>query len=389
MMNDKAMKNSQTGLAMLTVTLLLLVSATSFTFFSVKSRMMEAKISSNDYRYRETFVNAEAGLEHAISFLSSSGWQNSVPGLAKTTVAGKFVYSLAKANVYDVTITDECAGCGLVTVASTGKGDSGTLERTISKIAVFPPQLTPIRSPLITAGGTNMTGAIHLLPKDPTRPTDIAADNAMDSGGKNINVNGNIDTDGGSIQSNNSSLRGDNLAKFIGVRETDWESFANDPSKVIRIQGCSGLNAAATASTADIDSKKWKTVWVHTDECLTSDITGALGSNAKPVKIVFQDVNVLDRDASGNPIAGTMPDVYGLLYAFNTSATNPARKYARFKFLTTGNFNGSLIFDYKYTFSYQASLKVIYRQDLLDKVQETFTDGSAAYWLPGGWNDLS
>ncbi|MCE2572776.1 hypothetical protein [Motilimonas eburnea] len=387
MMKSVKMKKQQAGLAMLTVTMLLLISATSFTFYSVKSRVMEAKISSNDFRYRETFVNAEAGLEHAISFLSTSGWQDSVPGLAPDVVDGKNVYKLAKADVYNVAITDECAGCGLVTVASTGKGDSGTLERTISKIAVFAPAIEDIRSPLITAGGTTMTGAVHVLSKDPTLIDAKKAEHAINSGGVDVTNDGSLDTDGSPVKTNNAALRGDNLAKYLGVKETEWQDFANDTSKVIKISGCADLASAAAQSTQGNDPAAWKTVWVVGD-CLVN--LGSLGTASKPVSIVVQDGHVMNRDAAGNIIAGNIGNFYGLLYAFNTSATNTSRKYARLKFNVVGQFYGSLVFDYKYTFSYNSSLKVIYREDLLDMVKKKFDENLAqAYWLPGGWNDLS
>ncbi|MCE2594691.1 pilus assembly PilX N-terminal domain-containing protein [Motilimonas cestriensis] len=376
MMKLKHRQNKQAGLAMLTVTLLLLISATSFTFFSVKSRLMEAKISSNDYRYRETFVNAEAGLEHAMSFLSSKDWQLSTPGLAgAANASGKTVYSLSKANTYDVEIIDECAGCGLVTVNSTGKGDSGLLTRQISRVAIFPPPLEGIKSPVVAAGSSMLTGSINIHAA-PTTPIGLTAgDSAISAGGTQVVVDGSLQLNGKPIETHQTKLRGDNLIRYLGEPELDWQAYSNDSSKVIKITGCTNLATAVTQATLASNAEDWKTVWVEGD-CVAA---GSIGSETKPVRLVVQDGNV----------TGTLGSFYGLFYAFNTDATNPSRKRARFLFDINTNIHGAIIVDYKYTFSFNSSLTVTYRKDLLDRILDPLEGKNKAYWVPGGWNDFS
>ncbi|MDO6526669.1 pilus assembly PilX N-terminal domain-containing protein [Motilimonas sp. 1_MG-2023] len=368
MMKLKHRQNKQAGLAMLTVTLLLLISATSFTFFSVKSRLMEAKISSNDYRYRETFVNAEAGLEHAISFLSSKGWKTSTPGLAGTlNASGNNVYNLSKVDVYDVEIIEECADCGLVTVNSTGKGDSGLLTRTISRIAVYPPERRAIVSPLIAAGASSLYGSVNI---NAALPGKEAAPSAVQVGGADFGTDGSLNTNLKDVVKN-PALRGDNLYAYLGVPETDWKELRDNSEITVHITGCTNLPQAIS------DAGSTKIIWV-TGECNVPTGFGTIGTESNPIMLVVQDGNV-----NGNF------SLNGLLYAFNSDSTNPSRKLARFGAEVTGNIYGAFIVDYKYAFRYTASLVVNYRRDLLDGLPDPGELlGKKAYWVPGGWSDI-
>lgn len=60
----------QTGMATLLVTMLLMLSATAFTFYTAKNKLFEIKASANDYSHKEAYANAELGLDYAGTWLA-------------------------------------------------------------------------------------------------------------------------------------------------------------------------------------------------------------------------------------------------------------------------------------------------------------------------------
>lgn len=62
----------QRGVSTLVVAIILLVAATFLTFFAAKIGMQEQRMSGNDYRHKEAFATAEAGLDRAKAFLAAN-----------------------------------------------------------------------------------------------------------------------------------------------------------------------------------------------------------------------------------------------------------------------------------------------------------------------------
>lgn len=62
----------QRGVSTLVVAIVLLIAATFLTFFAAKVGMQEQRMSGNDYRHKEAFSTAEAGLDRAKAFLAAN-----------------------------------------------------------------------------------------------------------------------------------------------------------------------------------------------------------------------------------------------------------------------------------------------------------------------------
>lgn len=62
----------QRGVSTLVVAIVLLIAATFLTFFAAKVGIQEQRMSANDYRHKEAFSTAEAGLDRAKAFLAAN-----------------------------------------------------------------------------------------------------------------------------------------------------------------------------------------------------------------------------------------------------------------------------------------------------------------------------
>lgn len=70
--NIPAAGHHQRGVSTLVVAIVLLIAATFLTFFAAKVGVQEQRMSGNDYRHKEAFSTAEAGLERAKAFLAAN-----------------------------------------------------------------------------------------------------------------------------------------------------------------------------------------------------------------------------------------------------------------------------------------------------------------------------
>lgn len=67
-----AAKARQRGVSTLVVAIVLLIAATFLTFFAAKVGIQEQRMSGNEYRHKEAFATAEAGLDRAKAFLAAN-----------------------------------------------------------------------------------------------------------------------------------------------------------------------------------------------------------------------------------------------------------------------------------------------------------------------------
>lgn len=83
MSNIHITSKNQSGAATLLVAIILLIGITLIALFATRIGILDQKISGNEYRHKEAFANAEAGLEQAASYLranptlhdsATSGW---------------------------------------------------------------------------------------------------------------------------------------------------------------------------------------------------------------------------------------------------------------------------------------------------------------------------
>ena len=77
----------QRGVSTLVVAIVLLIAATFLTFFAAKVGMQEQRMSGNDYRHKEAFSTAEAGLDRAKAFLAANRMNFTTWGWTACTAA--------------------------------------------------------------------------------------------------------------------------------------------------------------------------------------------------------------------------------------------------------------------------------------------------------------
>ncbi|MFZ5490951.1 MAG: pilus assembly PilX family protein [Pseudomonadota bacterium] len=121
----------QRGVSTLVVAIVLLIAATFLTFFAAKIGMQEQRMSGNDYRHKEAFNLAEAGLDRAKAFLAANrmdfttwGWA-ACAGTETTPPCGDGTSNLFGAAWSWINVFSESGGAalaGLSWPASTADG---------------------------------------------------------------------------------------------------------------------------------------------------------------------------------------------------------------------------------------------------------------------------
>ena len=380
MISSYSLSKRQSGLAMLTVTLLLLISATSFTFFSVKSRLMEVKSVANDTRYREALTNAEAGLDHAITLISSAiSWQllDTVKIKANTPVAGTY---RIEQNIGDYYIDVTDMGNDVFRIVSHGKGKDGNIHSVSRLLKVEKGGIIPEAS-LVAAGTPFMHGSA--FPN-----TNGAGGKSVMAGGKKYFKAGSFSAGTGTEHFDEASVRGDNFFKYLGIKEGYWKQFRDNSARVKIADSCSNVDvnaaydAAPTIAPANPATDAYiRIVWVK-GNCNNAITVGGNGTAASPS--VYLIVH------NGNVSGGT---VNGLLFAFNNNYdafTDQAVVRDRARMLvgpSTLNVTGALVIDYKYAFAASGSITVTFNRSALR--EGGGGGGQSAYWVPGSWKDFS
>lgn len=367
----KVLTTKESGLATLTITLLLLTAATGVTIYTAKSKLNESKVAANDHQSRVAFLNAESGLDYALSLMNSDGWQ-SASGVTKTPIgaanSGKNKYTVEEhSSFFTIEITEQCADCGIAIVSAKGYADGTNVDKTISKIISFNVGVKSIDAPLLAAGSSYMTGSINVNP-DGLYPGGESASRSIVAGGMQVNTTGSQNTGGIEPETNVAALRGDNFFDYMGVPEKKWDEYRDDDAVTV-INGCSTLT--------DVITQGKQTIWVEGDCEIPS---GSIGSSDSPITLIVNDGNI-----SGG--GGTESKIYGLLYAFDSSNVPSGTSQKRLGVDYTGKVIGAAIFDYKYTFRYNSSLHILYEESM---IKDRYVGGlqASAFWIPGGWHDI-
>lgn len=109
----------QRGVSTLVVAIVLLIAATFLTFFAAKVGMQEQRMSGNDYRHKEAFATAEAGLDRAKAFLAANrmdfptwGW-TACAGTETTPPCGDGTANLFGAAWSWINVFSESSGAAL------------------------------------------------------------------------------------------------------------------------------------------------------------------------------------------------------------------------------------------------------------------------------------
>ncbi len=147
----------QEGMATLLITILLMLSATAFSFYTAKNKLFEIRASGNDYRYKEAYANAELGLDYAgtwlafgkvdvggkqqpaaMSFLNKTSDEPLSINIGSSSHPGtqKFINFFAS-NQVEVVVKQSTKNPKLLNVISTGRSRDGQAQATVSREFYF------------------------------------------------------------------------------------------------------------------------------------------------------------------------------------------------------------------------------------------------------------
>lgn len=121
-MHKSKSANAQQGAATLLVTVMLLIGVTLIALFATKVGILDQRISGNEYRHKEAFANAEAGLDQATAYLR----KNQV--LYASTVS--WTASVCAVSTVDCYVPDSLS---TVSVSSVLSGSQSYLVKTADK----------------------------------------------------------------------------------------------------------------------------------------------------------------------------------------------------------------------------------------------------------------
>jgi len=172
---------SQTGAATLITSLIMLVAMTIITIFAARSALMEQKIYANEFRAKQAFEAAQAGLDYGISYVLAEGGADKDADDVIDTFA---LRTLTNSADYQITLTDNGGVNSTQTlVESTGRSDDDSATATISQLVVtFPALPTTPGNPVTARGLVNVSGTGDIVNPE--------GSSTIWSGSTNINFSG-------------------------------------------------------------------------------------------------------------------------------------------------------------------------------------------------------
>lgn len=165
-MNTVSTKNKQQGMAVLTISIILLILITLISLYLARSVLMEQKIVNNDFRARQAFENAEAGLATAMQAVAKKTYWDD-----EGNILG--VFDANGDDINDAMDTSYDSGSVTVTVTALiindvdayrfnaiGESDDGTASKSITANmqALDPLPFAP-DNPLSTRGNLDINGS--------------------------------------------------------------------------------------------------------------------------------------------------------------------------------------------------------------------------------------
>jgi len=206
---DNLKARYQQGAATIVVTVILLFGVTLIALYAARVGILDQRISGNEYRHKEAFANAEAGMEQAASFLranpelrdsATTGW-TSCAGLTSVfpcdITGADFVYASVAASTitssvqtiptltdsqsYLVRKGDNTLAVGVGTTADT-TGEATSIVEFAEINLLTPGAIPPLMAPEIDLGG-NFTIVPNPNGGGPGLPLSAWAASTVTSGG--------------------------------------------------------------------------------------------------------------------------------------------------------------------------------------------------------------
>jgi len=394
MLTDKQnnLSEKQRGAATLITSLILLVAMTIITIFAARSALMEQKIFANEFRSKQAFEAAEAGLGYAIAYLlTAGGGDKDSDGIIDDVDVDNDSNipnnTLANSSKYHVDLVDNSAGKFTnITVTSTGLSDDDSATAIVSQIVAIVPAIPDVPgNPLISKGAVSINGAAEIINPE-GNATIWTGDNTVTfsgaSGKTKIPDPSNpavlIDSSdsnglGPDVIAGDTNLSALTDAQFFeAFMGTDKSSYQG--SGQVREVAAADAGNAYSAGTPGIDLAREEILWVNGNPSLSGNVTvgctvTVTGGNVCPSANTKPVVLVIDGNLSGN---GTVK-VYGLVYITGD-------------FAGSGNLEvtGAVIMEGDVTGT--GSLNVTYDSSVL---QAAGSIPLAAGSLAGSWHDFN
>lgn len=153
--------SKQQGAATLVVAVVLLVIVLGISFFTAEVVITEKKITANEYRAKQAFHAAQAGLDYGIVYARRGLDQDKDGNLDLTTASGA---SVGEAS-YLMSFTDISSGADMsvIELKSDGFSDDGLIQRTASVLIGRVPLVpNPPDLPVVAKGEIALTGSLNI-----------------------------------------------------------------------------------------------------------------------------------------------------------------------------------------------------------------------------------
>jgi len=156
-------RHREKGAATLVTAIVLMVVMLGISFYTSETVITEKKVVANDYRAKQAFNSAQAGLDYGIAYARTGVDQddNSVVDLS----VGSGATSAIGQGSYSVTLTDisTSADMSLIRVDSQGFSDDNLVQRDVSVLIGEVPVLpNPPSLPVVARSNINTTGNLQI-----------------------------------------------------------------------------------------------------------------------------------------------------------------------------------------------------------------------------------
>ncbi|WP_455203697.1 pilus assembly PilX family protein, partial [Kaarinaea lacus] len=190
--NKIACIGKQRGAASLIVSIVILAVITIVTIYTSKTIITEQKLANNDYRARQAFEAAEAGINAAIHYLSDDpdtdedGNIDFIFDSDNDDVTDTNTATVGSNNLVQVSVSDESGDNSMTVleVTSVGYSDDRSATRTILRVmSTLDPLPNTPDNPLTTRGGVVVTGSATI--SNPEGASTIWSGDDVDLGSNN------------------------------------------------------------------------------------------------------------------------------------------------------------------------------------------------------------
>jgi hypothetical protein len=175
---------SERGAATIFITIVLVLAAGLIALYTNRAAIMEQRLSANEVRMKQAFAAANAGIDHALSFLRGGGLDHDNNGVVDSLASNTLTSTGGQPSYYKAAFCDStaaipacpathtgalvCTPPALVTqVAAVGCGwsdDDSSVQRVVQVLQSTPSAGGSISVPVITKGTANLlTGGASIL----------------------------------------------------------------------------------------------------------------------------------------------------------------------------------------------------------------------------------